>query len=425
MQRASRLTAAAALTAGAIAVTRRPWLYSGSTRAERRRDLPGDEIVTGSRLTATRATTIAAPLSQVWPWLLQMGHGRAGWYGYDLWDNAGVASAHHLMPELQRLRVGDVIPDAMGPFGFQVVRLDHGRCLVLRATIHPITGKPAEPGGPAPYLDFTWAFVIEPRAGQTRLLVRVRYDHSPSRWAAAAVDVYEVVDAVFTRRMLAGIRSRAEQPVRMAHNGAVRTQTAIVPGAANGAPSGATSSPAYAAGARSHPPLPAPAGGAAMDKQRRTRVAQIMTRHPVLLREHDTVELGGLTLLHHGVSAAPVVDEDDRLVGVFSHSDVLARFAAPRDRRGPIGRLDDRRAVAHTIGEACTRPPATISAGATVDNAARELLDRDIGRLIVVDHTGAVAGVVSRSDLLKLFLPEADDTAVIADQPPRSYMAPD
>ena len=162
-----------------------------------------------------------------------------------------------------------------------------------------------------------------------------------------------------------------------------------------------------------------------MDTQRRTRVAQIMTRHPVLLREHDPVELGGLTLLHHGVSAAPVVDEDDRLVGVFSHSDVLARFAAPRDRRGRIGRLDDRRAVAQTIGQACTRPPATISAGATVDNAARELLDRDIGRLIVVDHTGEIAGVVSRSDVLKLFLPEADDTGVTAERRPRSYMAPD
>jgi hypothetical protein len=210
------VTAVAVMTGAAVAISRRPWLYGGSTRAERRRDLPGDEVVANARLTATRAATIAAPPSEVWPWLLQMGHGRAGWYGYDLWDNAGVASADHIVPDLQHLKVGDVIADATGPFGFHVVRLDPQRALVLRATIHPITGKRADPGGPTPFLDFTWAFVLEPRDTGSRLLVRVRYDHSPSRWVAAAVDAYELVDAVFSRKMLAGIRSRAERPQAVA-----------------------------------------------------------------------------------------------------------------------------------------------------------------------------------------------------------------
>lgn len=161
-----------------------------------------------------------------------------------------------------------------------------------------------------------------------------------------------------------------------------------------------------------------------MDAKRRTRVAQIMTRNPMTLREHDPVDLGGLTLLHHGLSAAPVVDEDGQLVGVLSGSDLLARFAAPRQRRGPIARLDDRHARARTIGQACTRPAVTISPEAAVDTAARELLDRDIGQLIVVDD-GQIVGVVSRADLLKLLLPAADDAGRGGGGPPVSYMSPD
>ena len=419
------LAAAGVAAAGAVAVVRRPWLHSGTTAAERRRTLPGDEFVRDARLTATRATTIAATPAQVWPWLLQMGHGRAGWYGFDLWDNAGVPSASQLVGDLQHLEVGAVIADAMGPFGFRVVRLDDERALVFRATIHPITGKPADPAGPAPYMDFTWAFVLEPCARGTRLLVRVRYDHSPSAWVTAAVEAYELVDAVFTRKMLAGIRARAEQPApdgasrRVGPRGARRTGVAgqgssarpgpaVGPGAVAATLPGSVTWRGHAATAASRPPRTVPTGGGAMEARRRTRVSEIMTRHPVLLREDEPVDLGGLALLHHGISAAPVVDEYDRLVGVFSQSDVLARFAAPRQRRGPVARLDDRHARARTVGEACTRPPGTIPPDATVDTAARELLDRDIGRLVVVEGR-EVVGIVSRSDLLKLLLPSQDE----------------
>ena len=137
---------------------------------------------------------------------------------------------------------------------------------------------------------------------------------------------------------------------------------------------------------------------------RRTRIAEIMSSKPIVLGEYDSVDLAGIVLLREGISAAPVVDHHGVLVGVFSHSDVLARFAAPRQRRGPLARIDDRHARAETVGEACTRPAVTISPDATVDTAVRELLDRDIGRLIVVDHE-MVVGVLSRSDVLKLFLP--------------------
>jgi CBS domain-containing protein len=131
-------------------------------------------------------------------------------------------------------------------------------------------------------------------------------------------------------------------------------------------------------------------------------------------------------LLRHGISGAPVTIDDGTLVGVFSQTDVLARFAAPRQRRGPIARVDNRHANAETVGAACTRPPAVIGPDATVDTAAREMLDRDIGRLIVIEDN-KVVGVISRSDILKLFLPDRDPSReTTTDQPgPLLSMDPD
>jgi hypothetical protein len=216
-----RIMTVGVLTVGGGTLMTRPWLHAGSTRAERRTALPGDEWIARPKLTATRAVTIDAPPAGVWPWLLQMGHGRAGWYGYDLWDNAGEDSAETVIPELQHLAVGDVIADATGPFGFKVMEIEPEHTIVFRATIHPITGKVVDrhrqPG--RSFIDFTWAFVLTPLADErSRLVVRVRYDRSPRWWVACAVEAYELVDAVFTRKMLSGIRERAQgRAVRHAH----------------------------------------------------------------------------------------------------------------------------------------------------------------------------------------------------------------
>lgn len=212
----------AAAAAGTYLAVRRPWLRTGASREEVRRPLPGDELVSDATLQATRATTVHAPAERIWPWLVQMGHGRAGWYSYDEWDNGGEASADRIVPELQSLRVGQVIRDATGPFGFVVARLDPGRALVFRCTIHPVTGRVVKPSEADPgsrgyaraFLDFSWAFVLDPIDDRsTRLLVRVRYRHQRRPWVRAMVHGYELVDALFSRRMLAGIRLRAERPV--------------------------------------------------------------------------------------------------------------------------------------------------------------------------------------------------------------------
>jgi hypothetical protein len=75
--------------------------------------MPGDDLIADAA-SSTRAITIAAPPQQVWPWLVQLGYGRAGWYSYDWIDNDGQPSAGHIIPELQQLQVGDQILMAPG-----------------------------------------------------------------------------------------------------------------------------------------------------------------------------------------------------------------------------------------------------------------------------------------------------------------------
>jgi hypothetical protein len=86
----------------------------GATEEEAARPLPGDAVVEKADFVATRAITIKVPSHDVWPWLMQTRSGRAGWYTYDRFDNAGVPSATQILPELQQLAGGDLIPMVVG-----------------------------------------------------------------------------------------------------------------------------------------------------------------------------------------------------------------------------------------------------------------------------------------------------------------------
>ena len=95
----------------------RPWHSKwGATREEVERAMPGDDLLDAASST-TRAISITAPTERIWPWLGQIGYGRAGWYSYDWIDNDGRPSADHIVPDHQRLEVGDTIPfiPGMGP----------------------------------------------------------------------------------------------------------------------------------------------------------------------------------------------------------------------------------------------------------------------------------------------------------------------
>ena len=91
--------------------------HLGATAAEVLRPLPSDDLVLAPTFNATRAITIEAPPELVWPWIVQMGLTRAGWYSYDLLDNLGRPSARRIIPELQDLEPGDIVP--MSPDGRQ------------------------------------------------------------------------------------------------------------------------------------------------------------------------------------------------------------------------------------------------------------------------------------------------------------------
>lgn len=194
--RAAGLGLAAAFGAYAVAGRRR-MLDWGASRSERGAALPGDDLVARPRLLdATRAIDIAAAPGAVWPWLVQMGAGRAGWYSYDLIDNGGRPSARRIVPELQALAVGDVLPTGVGA-GFRVVALSPERHLVLSAT-----GRRHA---------LSWALVLAARPGGARLVMRIRADRRGAPPAAAlARSVIEPADFMMMRRQLLGIRARAE-----------------------------------------------------------------------------------------------------------------------------------------------------------------------------------------------------------------------
>jgi len=102
---------------GAYRLWIQPWQHRwGATDEEIRRAMPGDDLIPDAAST-TRAITIAAPPEQAWPWLVQLGYSRGGWYSYDWIDNDSQPSADRIIPELQQLQVGDqilMIP-GMGP----------------------------------------------------------------------------------------------------------------------------------------------------------------------------------------------------------------------------------------------------------------------------------------------------------------------
>jgi hypothetical protein len=112
------LAALGAVSLGVYLRFIRPWqLRWGATDEEVGRAMHGDDVVKYPTCNATRAVTIKARPEEIWPWLVQMGITRAGWYSYDWLDNLGTPSAERIVPELQHVAVGDMIP--MSPDGKQ------------------------------------------------------------------------------------------------------------------------------------------------------------------------------------------------------------------------------------------------------------------------------------------------------------------
>jgi hypothetical protein len=186
----------------------------GASRQECTRLLPGDELVTGRRFQTTHAVTIDAPPERVWPWLVQMGWGRAGWYTYRWVDlllfPANGPSADRVVPELQDLAEGDLIPD--GPpeadCAFTVVRCEPARTLLLFSDSH-LFGSLAEREDVT--MAWAWSWQLDPLpGGRTRLIQRNNCRLSPPWLHLVYTATMIPADLVMARSHLRSIRARAE-----------------------------------------------------------------------------------------------------------------------------------------------------------------------------------------------------------------------
>jgi hypothetical protein len=186
---------------------RRCILRWGATDEEVTDSLPGDDLIGHPDVAATRAITVRRSPDVVWPWIAQLGQGRGGFYSYDFLENlvgCDIHSADRVVPEWQQLVVGDEVRLAPKA-ALKVAIVEPGRALVLQGSV-PL-------GRTAPF-DSTWAFVLrEQPDGTTRLISRERYSHK-RWWAPLIVESTQPLSFVMSRKMLLGIRERAERGSR-------------------------------------------------------------------------------------------------------------------------------------------------------------------------------------------------------------------
>ena len=200
--------------------------------------LPGDDLIVEPNATETRGLTIDAPVAKVWPWLVQMGFGRAGWCSYDTMGGKG-KTVDAILPEFQSLEPGDVVPVSPSG-GFEVKAVEFERALVLytdtelvRSQADKATEKaeaegtsveptPAAPkvggmmmGASYPEFAASWAFFLKPTDdGKTRLIERFRAK-TPGN-APANVVLGEIMGTgivLMARKQMLGIKERVERPI--------------------------------------------------------------------------------------------------------------------------------------------------------------------------------------------------------------------
>jgi hypothetical protein len=218
---------------------KREGLRGGATDEEVFASMPCDDIIPHPMVETTHAITIRAPASEIWPWLVQMGYYRAGWYADPRlpgwWDEMAdrvlrafltgeergraprrkTPSADHILPQFQNLHLGDVIED--GPPGtayFNVKGLEANHFLALYSTTHIRYLLPASLRN-NPRLgifgDFTWVFTLKRSDEQTtRLILRTRANYGPKWVRLLSMPLLLTMEAVMPHRTLLNIKERVE-----------------------------------------------------------------------------------------------------------------------------------------------------------------------------------------------------------------------
>jgi hypothetical protein len=225
------LFVALSTTALLLALNRYVGRRWGATRDEVHASMPGDDVIPEPLWQTTHGITIRASAADIWPWLVQMGITRGGWYLSERLDRIvwriDNPSVDRIVPELQRLSVGDIVPDSVNSTAhFRVVAIQPREALVLHSRRHPMTGiwPNLTADHPGVYLDCSWAFILhEAEGGSTRLLMRSRaVIMSGTRPAPflvrATLPVADFFDFLYARQMLRGIRRRAERAGRLDSN---------------------------------------------------------------------------------------------------------------------------------------------------------------------------------------------------------------
>ena len=193
----ARAAAAAAGTAFLYhKLLRQPILTWGATAEEARARLPGDELLADADGVATRAITIEAPASAVWPWIAQMGPSpRGGAYTYDWIENLlglDMHSADSVLPEYQHPQIGEGFGLGTNKMSFKLVEPEHA-----------LATQSADG-------NWVWSFILDERDGRTRLISRNRFRLPRLRDRLGMIPM-EPGSLVMERKMLHGIKQRAER----------------------------------------------------------------------------------------------------------------------------------------------------------------------------------------------------------------------
>ena len=190
----------------------------GTTEEEATADLPGDELVLNPKLRMTWGITINAPIEDVWPWVVQIGQGRGGFYTYQFLENiAGcqIFNADHILPEYQQIPLEEGVylaPD----MSMNVALHEEGQYFFLNSYMDMTTMEVVDPKQetlPEKFMNIGWGFYLqEIGVNQTRFLSRWLTDYDPALINKIAINLFlEPIGFVMGRKMLIGTKQRSER----------------------------------------------------------------------------------------------------------------------------------------------------------------------------------------------------------------------
>ncbi len=191
----------------------------GIPETEAHLDFPGDERVPSPKWGWTHAVYIDAPASAIWPWLVQIGQHKGGFYSYEFLEHVAGYDTHNaqgIRPEWQDLQVGDVMLMHDRLPEVRVVEVVPNEFFVVHARADLDLHRPLEAWEPLPgrFVNLTWGFFLRPQVGgATQLVSRFRVDYSPDFGAEAEFGptVMEPISYMMDRKLLEGVKERVEK----------------------------------------------------------------------------------------------------------------------------------------------------------------------------------------------------------------------